>query len=66
MKTGELFQVIDFEEKRSKIAGNYKMHNKYRLEKSTRAQDSELLFKPVEKKAVPTLEELGYSFDMGM
>jgi len=62
MKSAELFQVIDFEEKRSKIAGSYKMHNKYRLEKVTGAQD----IKPVEKKAVPTLEELGYSFDMGM
>lgn len=29
-------------------------------------KDSEILIKPLEKKKVPTLEELGYSFDMGM
>jgi hypothetical protein len=66
MKSGELFQVIDFEERRSKFAVRYEMHSKYRLERVTGAQDTELMFKPVEKKAVPTLEELGYSFDMGM
>lgn len=62
MKSGELFQVIDFEEERSKIAGSYKMRSKYRLVNVIGAQD----IKPVEKKTVPTLEELGYSFDMGM
>ena len=62
MKTGELLQVIDFEEERSKITGSSKMRNKFRLVNVTGAQD----IKPVEKKAVPTLEELGYSFDMGM
>jgi hypothetical protein len=30
------------------------------------AEESEVLIKPLEKKRVPTLEELGYSFDMGM
>lgn len=29
-------------------------------------EESEALIKPIEKKRVPTLEELGYSFDMGM
>jgi len=62
MKSGELVQVIDFEDKRSKIAGSYKMQNKYRLVRGTVAQD----IKPAEKKEVPTLEELGYSFEMGM
>lgn len=29
-------------------------------------EEKEVLIKPLEKKRVPTLEELGYSFDMGM
>lgn len=29
-------------------------------------EENEVLIKPLEKKRVPTLEELGYSFDMGM
>ncbi|MHC1732902.1 MAG: hypothetical protein AB9888_12865 [Bacteroidales bacterium] len=29
-------------------------------------EENEALIKPLEKKRVPTLEELGYSFDMGM
>lgn len=30
------------------------------------AEESELVIKPLEKKRVPTLEELGYGFEMGM
>jgi hypothetical protein len=29
-------------------------------------EENEVVIKPLEKKRVPTLEELGYSFDMGM
>jgi hypothetical protein len=29
-------------------------------------EENEVLIRPLEKKRVPTLEELGYSFDMGM
>jgi len=66
MKSEGLCAVADFEVESSKMDDTDTIYRAYRIVEGIGSQDNQHQIKPLNKKRVPTLEELGYSFEMGM